>query len=557
VTRPVRIANVSGFYGDRLAAAREMLDGPDPIDVLTGDYLAELTMLILWKARRKDPSAGYATTFVRQMEEVLGPCLDRGIRVVTNAGGLNPNGLAERLHEVAGRLGLSPGIAVVEGDDLLGRIETDVEPVTANAYLGGWGIAAGLEAGADIVVTPRVTDAALVIGPAAWWHGWGRQDWDRLAGAVVAGHVIECGPQATGGNYPFLDELPDTRYPGFPIAEVAGDGSSVVTKQPGTGGVVSVGTITAQLLYEIAEPAYANPDVVARFDTIELAQEGPDRVRICGVRGEPPSGQVKVALNHVGGWRNTMTMGITGLDVEAKAERALAMLGDLVGGWDRFESWTSALVATDEGAISHLRITVKDPDPEKVGRRFSNAVMELLLASYGGAFTTTPPSAPSEYGVYSPAFVPASMVEHAVVLPSGERVVVPHTEPGEVPAIPSPPLPAWTDDGPTRRLPLGAVCGARSGDKGGNANIGLWARDDRTYAWLGATLTADALRTLVPDATDLVVTRYELPNLRALNFVVEGILGEGVASSVRADPQAKGLGELVRSKLVDIPVSLL
>ncbi|MCU1483587.1 MAG: exopolyphosphatase [Actinomycetia bacterium] len=571
MSAPIRIANTSGFYGDRFSAMREMLEG-GPVDVLTGDYLAELTMLILWKARRKDPSAGYATTFVRQMEEVMGACLDRGIRVVTNAGGLNPHGLAEKLHEVAGRLGLSPRIAVVEGDDLLGRLdghdlthldtgqklaEAGVEPVTANAYLGGWGIAAGLDAGADIVVTPRVTDAALVVGPAAWWHGWARDDWDRLAGAVVAGHVIECGPQATGGNYSFLDELPDARYPGFPIAEVADDGSTVITKQPGTGGLVSVGTVTAQLLYEIAEPAYANPDVVARFDTIGLTQEAPDRVRIAGVRGEPPSGLVKVALNHVGGWRNTMTMGLTGLDVDAKAERALAMLGDLVGGWDQFASWTTALVSTDEAAISHLRITVKDPDPDKVGRRFSNSVMELLLASFGGAFTTTPPSAPSEYGVYWPALVPSSIVEHAVVLPDGTRVVVPHTDPVDGPSIPSPPAPTWTEDGPTRRLPLGVVCGARSGDKGGNANIGLWARDDRAHAWLASTLTPDLLRSLVPEAVDLEVRRFELPNLRALNFVVVGILGEGVASSVRADPQAKGLGELVRSKLVDIPESLL
>jgi hypothetical protein len=211
----VRIANISGFYGDRLSAAREMLDGPDPIDVLTGDYLAELTMLILWKARRKDPSLGYAATFVRQMEQTMGTCLDRGIRVVTNAGGLNPHGLAEKLHEVAARLGLAPRIAVVEGDDVLGAF-AHLDPVTANAYLGGSGIAAGLSADADIVVTPRVTDAALVVGPAAWWHGWARDDWDQLAGAVVAGHVIECGPQATGGNYSFAAEgFPTTATPAF------------------------------------------------------------------------------------------------------------------------------------------------------------------------------------------------------------------------------------------------------------------------------------------------------------------------------------------------------
>ncbi len=252
--RAIRIANCSGFYGDRLAAPVELLDGPDPIDVLTGDYLAELTMLILWKARQRHPSAGYATTFLRQMETSLGTCLERGVKVVVNAGGLDPAGLAGALRELGDRLGVSPNVAHVEGDDLLGRIAeltaageplthldtgqtlaaAAITPVTANAYLGGWGICAALGEGADIVVTGRVTDAALVVGPAAWWHGWQVDEWDRLAGAVVAGHVIECGPQCTGGNYSFDDELPDTRAPGFPIAEVAADGSSVITKQPGT-----------------------------------------------------------------------------------------------------------------------------------------------------------------------------------------------------------------------------------------------------------------------------------------------------------------------------------
>jgi hypothetical protein len=577
---------VSGFYGDRLAAAREMLDGPDPIDVLTGDYLAELTMLILWKARRKDPSTGYATTFLRQMEDVLGTCVERGVKIVTNAGGLNPHGLAERLRELSATLGVSPAIAVVEGDDLVPRLadlqasgidlahldtgqvlaDAGVEPVTANAYLGGWGIAAALDAGADIVVCPRVTDAALVVGPAASWHSWSPTDWDRLAGAVAAGHVIECGPQATGGNYAFAaEELPDLRYPGFPIAEIAEDGSSVITKQPGSGGAVTVGTVTAQLLYEIAEPAYANPDVVTRFDTLRLDQEGPDRVRISGTRGAPPSGQVKVALNYPGGWRNTMTLMLTGLDIEDKAARALAQLEEVVGGWEQFASHDAQLIRTDHSdaerndlATAQLRITVKDPDPDRVGRSFSNRVMELLLASYAGAFTTTPPTSPSEYGVYWPALVPASVVDHAVVLPDGTRRVIAHppTTAGAAVVDGSPP-PAWTSDGPTRRVPLGHVAGARSGDKGGNANVGLWARTDDAHRWLASYLTVERLRELLPEADNLEIRRFDLPNLRALNFVVVGLLGEGVASSVRSDPQAKGLGEYVRSRLVDVPTELL
>jgi Acyclic terpene utilisation family protein AtuA len=583
--RPVRIANCSGFYGDRLAAAREMVDG-GPIDVLTGDYLAELTMLILAKAQAKDPGLGYARTFLTQVEDVLGPCIERGIKIVSNAGGLNPAGLAAAIEALGAR------VAFVEGDDLrgsLGAVTPAVsgKPVSANAYLGGWGIAAALEAGADVVVTGRVTDASLVVGPAAWWHGWGPTEWDALAGAVVAGHVIECGPQATGGNYAFLDEITDRRYPGFPIAEVAEDGSSVITKHPGTGGLVSVGTVTAQLLYEIAGPEYLGPDVTAHFDTIALAPDGAHRVAITGVRGSPPPDTLKVALNDVGGYRNTMTLVLTGLDVEAKAARAEELLFEVLGGRDRFADVDVRLLRfdrpdapTNDQATAHLRITVKDPDPRKVGRAFSNATMELALGGYAGFHTTTPPTAESAFGVYRPATVPRTAVTHAVVLPGGERRVVPDpptaadaiaadataaaapsTTASATPAAPvaaSPTAASPTAASPTVRAPLGRVAGARSGDKGGDANIGLWARDDAGYAWLAAFLTADRVRELLgPEAAALPIDVHPLSNLRAVNVVVHGLLGDGVASSTRPDPQAKGLGEYLRSRVVDVPEELL
>jgi hypothetical protein len=571
---PVRIANCSGFYGDRLAAAREMVEG-GPIDVLTGDYLAELTMLILWKARRKDDTAGYARTFLTQLEEVLGTCLDRGIKIVTNAGGLNPLGLADEVGKLAASLGLAPKVAAITGDDLLERLpelqaagvdlahldtgrtlaEADVRPISANAYLGGWGIAAALDAGADVVVCPRVTDASLVVGPAAWWHGWARDDWDALAGAVAAGHVIECGPQATGGNYSFLDEITDRRYPGFPIAEVAADGSSVITKHEGTGGLVSVGTVTAQLLYEIAEPAYLNPDVVAHFDTVQLAADGPDRVLISGTKGSPPPVTLKVALNYLGGYRNTMTLVLTGLDIEAKAAWARELLGELLGGWDSFDDADVRLLPFDTGA--HLRITVKDADPAKVGRRFSDATMALALGGYAGFHTTTPPTSESAYGVYWPALVPADAVEHVVHLPDGTTATIPHSPSGPVPAPRAEVATKAPSGEAVQRVPLGTVAGARSGDKGGNANIGLWARDDAAYAWLAAEITPGRVRELLPEAADLEVRVFALPNLRAVNVVVVGLLGEGVASSTRPDPQAKGLGEYLRSRLVDVPEELV
>ncbi len=596
--RPIRIANCSGFYGDRIDAAKHMVDG-GPIDVLTGDYLAELTMLILWKARQRDSEAGYARTFLTQLEQVLGTCLDRGIRIVTNAGGLNPQGLAEKVAKVAASLGLSPHVAYVTGDNLVDRIgalqaagepfenldtgrklaELGVEPVTANAYLGGWGIAAALESGADIVVTPRVTDASLVLGPAAWWHRWERTYWDQLAGAVAAGHVIECGPQACGGNYSFLSEITDRRYPGFPIAEVAADGSSVITKHADTGGLVSIGTVTAQLLYEIAGPAYANPDVIAHFDTVQLSQEGPDRVLLHGTRGSAPSDRLKVAVNYLGGYRNTMTLVITGLDIEEKAAWARQELFDLLGGEAAFDAVDVQLLRFDHEnaevnalATAHLRITVKDRDRARVGRAFSDATMALPLGGYAGFHTTTPPTSESAYGVYWPTLVSRDIVTQRVVLGDGSELVIPHS-PSE-PETRWPESASWQTSHPTAgdlagttarpadtservRVPLGRLVGARSGDKGGNANVGIWARDDATYGWLVAELTAEKLVDLVPEASGLEVHRYELANLRALNFVIVGLLGEGVASATRPDPQAKGLAEYVRSRHIDIPVDLV
>jgi hypothetical protein len=575
---PVRIANCSGFFGDRLAAAREMLEG-GPIDYLTGDYLAELTMLILWKGRAKDPTAGFASTFLRQMEGVLGLAVERGVRIVVNAGGLNPAGLADRLRALAGKLGVAAKVAHVEGDDLLPKLgemqasgvalahletgrtlaEAGVSPVTANAYLGAWGIVAALESDADVVVCPRVTDASLVVGPAAFHFGWTHDDRDRLAGAVVAGHVIECGPQATGGNYSFFREIPGLEHPGFPIAEIAADGSSVITKHPGTGGAVTVGTVTAQLLYEIDGPRYANPDVVARFDSIRLEQEAPDRVRISGVRGEPAPRDAKVCINYLGGFRNGMTFVLTGLDVEEKAALVRRALFAELGGEERFASVDVRLVRTDKAdapsndeATALLRITVKDQEGAKVGRAFTNAAVEMALGNYPGFFATTPPTPESPYGVYWPALVPRSWIDEVVVTHDGRRIPIaaPAGAGGDASlAIDAP--------GATERRPLGTLFGARSGDKGGNANVGVWARSPEAFAWLRGFLDTERFRALVPDAAKLEVRRYELPNILSLNFVVVGLLGDGVAASTRADPQAKGLGEYLRSRLVDLPVSLL
>lgn len=559
-TPTVRIGNCSGFYGDRLSAMREMLEGGD-LDYLTGDYLAELTMLILGRDRMKDASRGYAKTFLRQAEDCLGLALDKGVKIVANAGGLNPRGLAAALE----KLGSGAEIAYVEGDDLLSRAEELGlgSPLTANAYLGAWGIARCLKGGADVVVTGRVTDASVIVGPAAHHFNWATTDYDALAGAVVAGHVIECGTQATGGNYSFFTEIADMSRPGFPIAEIAADGSSVITKHEGTGGAVSVGTVTAQLLYEITGGRYANPDVTARIDTAQLTQQSSDRVRISGVKGEAPPATLKVSLNTLGGFRNEFTLILTGLDIDAKAELAQK----------QFESWLPerpaeldwTLVRTDkpdapteETASALLRCVARDSDANLVGRQFSSVAVELALASYPGFSLTAPPGHGAPYGVFTAAYVPAQEVPHVAVLPDGTREdIVQAQDTRELEPLHQPELPDRRPGEATIRVPLGTIAAARSGDKGGNANVGVWVRTDDEFAWLAHTLSVDALKAMLPETKDLAVTRHVLPHLRAVNFVVEGILGQGVASQARFDPQAKGLGEWLRSRHIDIPETLV
>ncbi|BBX31519.1 hypothetical protein MMAG44476_26629 [Mycolicibacterium mageritense DSM 44476 = CIP 104973] len=560
----VRIGNCSGFYGDRLAAMHEMLTGGE-LDYLTGDYLAELTMLILARDRAKNPERGYAKTFLRQLEESLGLALDQGVKIVANAGGLNPAGLAAAVRALAERLGLNARVAHVEGDDLVARAgELGLgTPLAANAYLGAWGIVDCLSAGADVVVTGRVTDASVIVGPAAAHFGWERTDYDALAGAVAAGHVIECGTQATGGNYAFFQEVPDLQHPGFPIAEINADGSSVITKHPGTGGQVSVGTVTAQLLYEITGARYPNPDVTLRVDSIQLSQDDDDRVSITGVTGEAPPPTLKVSLNSIGGFRNAATFVLTGLDIEAKAQLVRSQLEAGLKVKPAELEWSLARTDhpdadTEEAASALLHCVARDPDPNVVGRQFSAAGVELALASYPGFTTTAPPGDGQVYGVFTPGYVEATKVPHTAVHPDGTRVdIAPATETLEVTAVSEPALPEPLPPGPTRRVPLGTIAGARSGDKGGSANVGVWVRTDEEWRWLAHALTVETLRELLPETAELPITRHVLPKLRAVNFVIEGILGQGVAYQARFDPQAKGLGEWLRSRHIDIPEELV
>ena len=555
-----------------------MVEG-GPIDVLTGDWLAELTMYILHKTRER--SGGYARTFLRQLEEVLPACIEQGINVVSNAGGLDPEGLAAAVRELGRRQGLEVRVASVSGDDIAPRLPElraageafvnldtgeplppDATVVTANAYLRARPIADALAAGAQVVVTGRVTDAALVVGPALHAFGWDDTELDAIAGAVVAGHVIECGAQCCGGNYAFFEEVPHRERIGFPVAEMHADGSSVITKHPGTGGAVTVGTVTAQLLYEIGGPRYLSPDAVARFDTIELSQQGPDRVRIAGVRGEPPPPTLKVTANLDAGWRNSMTLALTGAQVAEKARFAAdAVWAGIPGGRAAFAESDEQLTGDlTGGGMAYLRLAVRGDDEGAVGRAFSGAVVETSLSSYPGTFFTSAPSTAQGVARYWPTTVAASALTPRIEC---DGTAVPATPPTVAPGGtdgPVPPPPRRLPVPPTAelvRVPLWVLVGARSGDKGGDANLGLWADEEHVAHWLLGDLTIEVLTALLPEVAPFAVSRYPLPNLRAVNFVVHGILGWGVASNLRLDTQAKGLGELLRSRLIDVPASLV
>jgi hypothetical protein len=579
----VIIANCSGYFGDRLAAAKEMVQG-GPIDILTGDYLAELTMALLFGMKMKKPETGYVPTFLKQMEQVMGECLDRGIRVVSNAGGLNPQGMAKELKKIADTLGLHPKIACIEGDDLMGRLadlqergeafihldkgislkEAGAMPISANAYMGGWGVAESLAQGADIVVGGRLADASVVMGPAAWWFGWQRQDWDKLAGAAVAGHIIECGAQATGGNYSFIEEVPSFLNVGYPIAEIFADGSFVITKHPGTGGLVSIDTVKAQLLYEVRGPKYLTPDVAARFDTIEISQEGPDRTKITGVKGEPPPATTKVCINNAGNYRNSMTIVLTGLDIEKKAKIFEDALFDSLGGRGKFAVENVQLIRSDkedpktnDEAFAYLRVSVMDPDAKKVGK-FSAKIVELGLANIPGFTATAPPTKGGPAIIHWPTLISTKHIQQKVMVE--EKVVMvdsvlpdPLAPVPEAKKITIPPMPI----GKMIRMPLGRVFATRSGDKGGNANLGVWAKTPEAFAFLREFLTTEKLKELLRDISGFEMERYEFANLLAVNFYIKGVLGEGVAASMRSDPQAKTLGEYLRAKVIEMPEAIV
>ena len=582
----IKIANCSGFYGDKLSAAKELVDG-GPIDVLTGDYLAELTMAILYGQKiNRGEDKGYVGTFLKQIKEVAKDCKEKNIKIVSNAGGLNPKSMAKEIEKILNEQAIDMKVAYIDGDDLLPRMEALSESgekfenidkkiplndsgytaLTSNVYLGAWGIKEALDNGADIVVCPRVTDAAVVIGPAAWKFNWKRNDYDALAGALAAGHIIECGCQATGGNYAFFKEVENFDNVGYPIAEILEDGSFYITKHAGTGGLVSKGTVTAQLLYEISSPAYVNPDVISHFDTLKIEEIEKDRVYVSGCRGSSPPKNHKVCINLAGGFRNGMEIILTGLDIEEKAKVFTDALFNSVGGQDQFDEVSIQLHRTDkedpssnEESMASLVISVKSMNPDLVGRLFSAKIIELALANIPGFFAQGGVKSNGPVIVYWPALIDSKHIKEKVHIDDREIEITPTSqmdfedmyyqkEPVEIEEI---------DIKNEKSIFFGDIYGTRSGDKGGCANLGVWAKNSKSYAFLNKFLTVKKLKELLPDLKNFNIERYELSNINSLNFYIHDILEDGVSSNNRKDSQAKSLGEYLRAKVIKVPNSIL
>ena len=582
----IKIANCSGYYGDKLSAAKELVDG-GPIDVLTGDYLAELTMAILYGQKiQRGEDKGYVGTFLKQIKDVAASCKEKNIKIVSNAGGLNPRSMAHEIEQILNDLSIDLKVAYIDGDDLMPRMselqengesfiniekeialyESGCNPLTANAYLGAWGIKEALDNNADIVVCPRVTDAAVVIGPAAWKFNWQRDDYDSLAGALAAGHIIECGCQATGGNYAFFKEIKSFDNVGYPIAEIQKDGSFYITKHPGTGGLVSKGTVTAQLLYEISSPAYINPDVVAHFDTLKIKDIEKDRVYVSGCRGSSPPKDHKVCINLSSGFRNGMEIILTGLDIEEKAKVFTNTLFNSVGGKEQFDEVSIKLHRTDkddaktnEEAMASLAISVKSKDPDLVGRLFSAKIIELALSNIPGFFAQGSVKSSGPVIKYWPALINSKYIKEIVHIDGKNIEVIPTSqlnlediyyqkEPIKIEKI---------DIKDEKEIYFGEIFGTRSGDKGGCANLGVWAKNSQTFSFLYNFLTIDRLKDLLPDLREFKIERYELSNIKSLNFYIYDILQDGVSSNDRKDGQAKSLGEYLRAKKIKVPQSII
>jgi len=586
--RTLRIGCAAGFWGDSEDGAAQLLRAGG-LDYLVFDYLSEITMSILARLRARDPAAGYVPDFVAIVGRHLPEIARSKIRLVANAGGVNPRACAEAIRKLIAEAGLALKVAVVLGDDLLERaaelraanvkemFSGDPFPariMSANAYLGASPIAVALAAGADIVVTGRVVDSAIVLGPLLHEFGWSADDYDRLAAGSLAGHLLECGTQVTGGIFTDWRDVPGWDDMGYPIAECAADGSFIVTKPGGTGGLVSRATVAEQMLYEIADPAaYLLPDVTCDFTAVTLEQSGPDRVRVAGARGRAPTPAYKVSATYADGFRVIATLTIGGPEAAAKAERTAAAiiartrrlfrernLGDyaevsieVLGAEATYGA--HAATAARSGREVVLKLGVRH-DSRAALDLFAREVAPAAASMAQGltGFFAGRPNVQPVVRLFSCLWDKARTP--VTVELDGRSLAVP--PPAGVPAsaVTTPLVPAPRVDQPTAAVPLLALAWGRSGDKGNNANIGVIARDVAYVPYLRAALTEAAVAEWFAHVLQGPVQRFELPGIHAFNFVLWNALGGGGVASLRIDPQGKAFAQMLMDFPVPVPASL-
>ena len=586
----LRIGSASGFWGDTEFSAAQLIEHGN-IDVLVFDYLAEITMSLLSRVKAKDPAQGYAPDFISTMRPLLKVIKARGIKVIANAGGVNPSACRAALVAAAQAEGVDLKIAAVLGDDLMPQVEAlraaqtkemfsgapfPQKVMSANAYLGAFPIAAALSAGADIVVTGRCVDSAVTLGPLIHAFGWSATDYDRLAQGSLAGHLIECGTQTTGGNYTDWESVPGWDDMGFPIAECRADGSFVVTKPEGTGGLVCPSTVGEQMLYEIGDPrAYILPDVVCDFTGVTLTQVGPNQVEVKGARGRAPTDQAKVSVTYADGFRAMSLFMIGGIDAGAKAQRVgAAMLARMrrhyaQRGWPDFTETCVEAIGAEDTYGPHAR-----PDARevmlKVGVRhplrdalelFSREVAPLALMSAPAitGFTGGRPKVQPVVRLFS-CLVPKKQVAASIDM-GGQAVAPPpwHGQPFDPAALPPvggplPPADAFARG--TRTVPLVRLAWGRSGDKGDAANIGILARKPDYLPFIRAALTEQAVAAWFAHLVKGSVQRFDLPGTHALNFLMHEALGGGGIASVRMDSQGKAFAQMLLDFPVPIPADM-
>ena len=581
----IRIGGASGAWGDSPLALPQLLDAG--VDYLMMDYLAEVTMSLLARARLKDPKAGYAPDCVAYLEPVLATIAERKTRIVTNGGGVNPAGAKAALEAAIAKLGLKLTVAIVEGDDVMGRLEglraaglreassgkpLPARMLTANAYLGALPIKAALDRGADIVITGRCADSALALGVLMHEFGWAADDYDRLAAGSLTGHILECGPQATGGLFTDWDIVPDWAGIGYPIAECFADGRFIVSKPEGTGGLIAAGAIAEQTLYEIGDPAaYILPDVVADFSKVRLTQLDKDRVLVEGARGRAPTISYKVSATYQDGYRAVALVSIVGPDAAAKAEKTAAAMILRAGrifekrGLPAFSATRVESLGAEAsyGEASRTRAS-REVLLRLVVEHASREALDLFARELGSAGLGCAPGTTGLFGgrpkatpvvrlftffidkreLGAPRVTVGEAAPFPVEVPAGIAYVEPAPAPvaeGDIP------------DGPTVEMPLRKLAYARSGDKGNGSNVALIARDPRFLPLIRREVTPGRLLRQLGALVEGPARRYEAPGLHAINFLIDNALGGGGMASLRIDPQGKAYGQMALEMTIEVP----